>query len=319
MRLGIAGVAHVHAPSYPACLASCQGVRYQGYWDPNPQASESFGTGEPAFATLESLLEVCDAVIIAGTNQQHLPTALAALSAKKHVLCEKPLAPTVADAEAICVAANRANCVLMTAFPCPYSPAFQKALLRVRNGEIGELRAVCATNRGSFPGGWFVDLEHSGGGALLDHTVHVADLLRRLIGSEPTEVFSAVGNELKQSAVEDTAMLTLKYPGGLFATLDASWSRSPGYKTWGDVMLNIVGTTGVIELDLFGPGLDVYGGPNKSHRVDATGANLDLLMVQEFLSAIREGREPLTSGRDGLEAVRVAEMAYANKVMAGSA
>ncbi|MBL8048849.1 MAG: Gfo/Idh/MocA family oxidoreductase [Chthonomonas sp.] len=305
VRVGLAGVSHVHAGSYRACL----GDAYIGFWD---EDGGDFGRGETVFASLDALLDACDAVVIAGNNVSHRAIALAAFAQGKHVLCEKPLAPTIADAEAMIAAAKQADRVLMTAFPCPYSPAFERALARVQRGEIGTLKAVCATNRGTCPGGWFMDPAQSGGGALLDHSVHVADLLRRLLGEEPTSVAATVGNNLRQGAVEDTAMITMNYPSGVFATLDASWSRTSSYRTWGDVTLNIVGTEGVIEVDLFGPGIDVYSDTKPSHRMDSYGANLDDLMVKDFLRCIAEGGAPRCTGEDGLAATRVAEMAYAN-------
>lgn len=299
----MAGIAHVHAPSYRACL----GDHYVGYFEPDPSVT---GVGT-RFATLGEMLGAVDAVVIAGTNVDHRPFAEAAMAAGKHVLCEKPLAITEADAIAMMKLADEQKVVLMTAFPCPYSPAFDRAMARIQRGEIGEIKAICATNRGTCPNGWFMDRAKSGGGALLDHTVHVADLLRRILGSEPERVQASVGNNLVGGKVEDTAMLTINYPNGVFATLDASWSRTPSYRTWGDVTMNIVGTLGVIEVDLFGSGIDVFTSGQVTHRMDSVGANLDALMVRDFLHCVETGATPKCTGDDGRAATRVAEMAYA--------
>lgn len=147
---------------------------------------------------------------------------------------------------------------------------------------------------------------------MIDHVVHVADLLRDLLGSSPIQVQAQVGHNVYHQDWEDTAMVTLQYPGGVFATLDSSWSRPAGYKTWGDVTMNVVGERGVIELDMFGTEIQHYQNEGKSHVALGVGSNLDALMVDEFLSAIRENRPPLVTGRDGLDAVAVALAGYAS-------
>jgi predicted dehydrogenase len=257
-----------------------------------------------------ALLSIVDAVVIAGNNISHKEYALAAAEAGKHVLCEKPLATNSSDAQAMIDAANSAGVVLMTAFPCPFAPAFNRLVELARSGSMGKILAVCATNHGTCPMGWFVDSARSGGGAIMDHTVHVADLLNRLIGASPIVVSVQASSAMHNLSCEDIAMLTLDYGDGVFATLDASWSRIDGYKTWGDVTLKVVFEAGVIEVDLFRQGLDSYHNDGKSHQMVSYASNLDALMFAEFVSAIREKREPLTSGEDGLAAVKIVEQAY---------
>ncbi len=296
IQVGFLGVRHVHAPAYVAAL---QGLATLGpVHEPDQAASKGFGLNE---GTLDEVVNTCDAVIVAGTNVEHAPMARAALAAGKHVLCEKPLVTNESDGTMLVELARKHGCVLMTAFPCPYSPAFIKLQSKLK--DIGELRAICATNRGQCPGGWFVDPAQSGGGAIVDHTVHLADLLWRIIGEEPESVYVSSNNLMHENEVEDCAILTLRYKNGVFATIDASWSRPTAYKTWGDVTMNVVGDGGVLEANLFIQSLDVT---TDQHRQAEYGSNLDRLMVQEFLAAIAEKREPLTSGEDGLRACRVA-------------
>jgi predicted dehydrogenase len=209
-------------------------------------------------------------------------------------------------------AAEAAGRNLMTAFPCPFSPSFRAAETRFRNGEIGDLVAICATNRGTCPFDWFVDPALSGGGALIDHVVHVADLIRRLVASEPFKVVAKTSHNLYGAAWEDSALVHLEYPQDVFATLDSSWSRPLSYKTWGDVTMNIVGTQGVIELSLFNQSVDKFANGLKTHTLSPYGSNLDHLMVKEFIDAIREDRAPIITGADGRAALKVALDAYAS-------
>jgi predicted dehydrogenase len=305
VRVALLGVGHVHAPSYIRCLGSTEGVELVGYWDEKAQTDLAKRWDDRA-----ALLAACDAVVVAGENMDHADAIEAAAAAGKSVLCEKPLAATQEQAERIERCVRESGVLLMTAFPCPYSPAFEGAKAKVESGEIGKVLSVCATNHGKCPGGWFTDPARSGGGALIDHTVHVADLLRRLLGEDPSRIHAVTGTNMQGQGWEDTAMLTIEFPSGAFASLDASWSRPSSYKTWGDVTLKIVGEKGVIELDLFVQSLDLYSDRTGSHGSLGYGSNLDAAMVADFLRAHSSGKPPRATMRDGLAASGVAFAAY---------
>lgn len=312
LRLGLISAAHVHAPSYAWCAARLDRANFVGLWDDDAQRGSAFVErhGGEYFEDLNALFDSCDAVVVAAENTRHAPLAQRAAKAGKHILCEKPLATTMEDAEAMVEAAERAGVVLMTAFPCPYSPAFEKALATVERGDLGTIRAICATNRGTCPFGWFTDGALSGGGAMMDHTVHVADLLYRMLKRAPKTVQANIGRNMYGEVWEDSAIVNLEYGDGVFATIDASWSRLTTYKTWGDVTLNIVCDQGVVELDLFGQQFDFFGSGTATHRTMGYGSNLDLAMVGDFVSSVLDGRPPRVSGADGLEAARIAISGY---------
>lgn len=298
------GVAHVHAPSY---VHACSELAdYLGHWDKD---SRDLG-GSKRWDDRASLVEAADALVIAGENLDHAELIEVCASAGKPVLCEKPLAASAEQAKRIEKSIDASGTLLMTAFPCPFAPAFESALAKIEGGDIGRVLSVCATNHGKNPGGWFNEPDKSGGGAMIDHVVHVADLLRRILGEEPESVQAFTGSNMYAEQWEDTAMLTIGFPSGVFATLDASWSRPASYKTWGDVTLKILGEKGVIELDLFLQGLDWFDNGSGGHRHLGFASDLDTKMVAEFLSAVSAGRTPKTSMADGLAASRVALAAY---------
>lgn len=309
LRVGFLGIAHMHAWGYVSALRSCQDARVTAVWDAETPRKDTFAleNGLHQAESVEDLFDRVDAVVITSPNKSHVEHASLAAKGGKAILCEKPIVTTEQEATAM-RAAVAGKTLFMTAFPCRFSPAYQRLKERVKAGDIGAVQAICATNRGRCPGGWFVDPALSGGGAMIDHTVHVADLLRDLLGQEPTSVNAQIGNNMYGEDWEDTAMLTLQYPSGVFATLDSSWSRPKSFKTWGDVTMNVVGEKGVVEMDMFGQEVDTY---TTGHAVAGYGSNLDLLLVREWISAIQDQREPLTTLEDGLAASRVAVAAYA--------
>jgi len=312
VRIGVLTVAHVHTGSYVHCLKRNPDAELVGIWDDDQDRGKPYAESQdvPFFAELEDLLAQVDAVAVTSENLRHAELIERAAAAGKHVICEKPLAASEAEEARIRSAVESSGMKLMVAFPCRFSPAFQKLVDRVRAGEIGAIKAICATNRGSCPGGWFTQPEKSGGGAMIDHVVHVADLLRVLLGEEPSKVQAQIGNNVYGEAWDDTAMLTIEFPSGIFATLDSSWSRPKGFKTWGDVTMNVVGEHGIIELDMFGPAVDLYSNDGKSHRSMGYASDMDYLLFDEFVQAILADREPLIGMHDGLQAAKVAIKGY---------
>lgn len=309
-RIGILSTAHMHAFGYAQGLHSHPDASLAGAWDDDIARGKSFAEKFDIefFDNREALLSAVDAVVITSENRKHLENARAAAASKKPMLCEKPLVTT--EEEAAEMADIAAKVAVMTAFPCRFSPAYQRLKARVESGDIGRVLAVDATNHGACPFGWFVEEDKSGGGAMMDHTVHVADLLRDLLNENPISVYAQTANRIYGQAWEDTAMLHLTYASGVFAAIDASWSRPASYKTWGDVKMSVVGEKGVIELDMFSQGFDYYPADGK-HGLGSFGSDLDALLIASFLDAIVTG-EPRVTAEDGIQAARTALRGYAS-------
>ncbi len=312
LRVGLLTAAHLHVGGYAAACQRHSDVELIGMWDDNVERGKSFAVPRdiPFFEDLEDLFSKVDAIVVTSENMRHAELCVKAAEAKKHIICEKPLAPTEEHGQMILDAVEKAGVKLMTAFPCRFAPAFQNLKMRVERGDIGDIRAICATNRGRCPFGWFVEPELSGGGALIDHVVHVTDLLRDLLGEEPVRVQAQIGNNVYGKEWEDTAMLTIEFGSGIFATLDSSWSRPQSYHTWGDVTMNVVGDLGVIELDMFGQSVQKYTVGEVTHVSHSFGTDLDALMVNEFVRACLDDRPACVTGFDGMQAARVALAGY---------
>lgn len=318
LRVGVLSTAHVHAPSFVSAFRNHKSVSELTIWDDDQARGAAFAKERNIRfeSELSTVLEKCDAVVICSENVKHVDLIEAAVGAHVHVLCEKPIAASKVDLDRLACLTFEEGTVLMTAFPCPFSPTFKVLNNRVQSGEIGKVLSVCSTNQGTCPFGWFVEPSLSGGGAMIDHVVHVMDLLRRITGENPVSVQAQTGNNMYGQNWDDVAMVTVGFPSGIFATIDSSWSKPKGYKTWGNVTMNIVGSGGMAEADLFVQGMDVTRETGTQRQ--GTGSGLDGLMVSEFISAIEEKRLPSVTLEDGIWASKVAIAGYESVANGGS-
>jgi len=185
----------------------------------------------------------------------------------------------------------------------------------VRGGALGRVLALNGTNHGQIPGGWFLDPQLAGGGAVMDHTVHLADLLRWMLDAEVKSVYAEVDSFFGAGGTDDAAILTLELEGGsfadgAFATIDPSWSRGEGYPTWGDVTLRISGTSGVLDVDPFAQPLRTFDHETGAPLWSYMGEDMNALMLADFLRGVAEDDPSGASGLDGLRTLEVVLAAY---------
>ncbi len=326
LRIGLASFAHVHAAGYAALLRDRPDVELL-VADPDAATAPS---DEVRGAALADALGVrlapsyddlfaadLDAVVVCTENSRHRELVERAADAGVHVLCEKPLATTVEDAAAMVSACAEAGVLLMTAYPVRFHPGFGTLRESVRRGDLGRLLAVVGTNNGQAPldsRRWFVDPKLAGGGSLMDHTVHLADLLDDLLGEAPTSVYAQVNRVVHADEVdvETGGLVVLGYAGGLVATIDCSWSAPASYPSWGGLTLAVEGERGSVALDAFAEQLQVYDDSVGGLRWRPVGVDLDALMLDAFLRGVRTGSPVQPDGGVGLRTLRVVQAAYAS-------
>ena len=318
LSVGLVSAAHVHTDTYADILQSMPDVELLGLADQDAGRGRDFAAlhSIPFLGDLPALLALHpDAVIVTSENVYHRRDVEAVAAAGVHVLCEKPLATTVEDARAIVDSCARAGVKVMTAFPMRFSPAIRRIAASVAANDIGRVRAVSAVNQGQIPTrhrAWFGDRELAGGGALIDHIVHVLDLLRWLLHAEPTEVWATANHILHadRTEVETGAVVAVTFDDGTIATIDCSWSRPDNYPTWGGLGMEIVGERGVLDVDAFRQRFAVFDARDPGASWTYWGTDADRAMIGAFLGAIRDGTEPPVTGLDGLRAAEVVEAAY---------
>jgi 1,5-anhydro-D-fructose reductase (1,5-anhydro-D-mannitol-forming) len=247
-----------------------------------------------------------DAVVVCSENARHRELVEQAAAAGANVLCEKPLATTTSDAEALLTAVERAGVFLMVAFPVRFSASFVDLQAQLRQGRAGDILAIMSTNNGKMPAAesWFTDPDLAGGGCFVDHIVHCADLIDVLLGKRATSVH-AVSNAILHSEtgvrVETGGLVTITFDGGVIATIDCSWSQPMSAPNWGGLTLEVFGTKGSMKMSPFAS--HVGGNGNDGAIWLPYGADFDAAMIDEFLNGVREGRAPQPDGRVGLRTV----------------
>jgi len=323
INLGVISYAHPHAAKYTAAIAAgprtdLAGIAGLGI-NANLAAEEAERYGVPYYADYRDLLAQDDlAGVYVGTEPaRHLEVVRAAAARGKHVLCDKPIALTLAEADEIIRLAREAGVKLMV----PFNPRFQLPVMKVKaaldSGAAGELVSVLAIKYGKLPTkipgpadhGWLVDPAQAGGGGFFDIGIHAVDALRWLAGSEARRVYAHVGAALYPDLpVDDLGTMTVEFENGVVGALSAGWANPAGYPAWLDVRFEVLTTEGAFLID--SPYHDYWCyGPDRAEQQYWWRRDIDGL-VNEFAEAILEDREPAITGEDARAALVIALAAY---------
>ena len=280
-----------------------------------------------------------DVVSIGAPNHLHAPIAIAALKGGKHVLCEKPLARTGAEAEGIVRAATEADRAVHIAFTQRERGDVQALKRHVDEGNLGRIYHAKATwmRRNGIPGmgGWFTSKEMAGGGPLIDLGVHMIDMALYLMGEPEVETVScATYAELGPRGrggradfglmqgdspyeVEDLATAFIRLSGGATLNLEAGWAVYR--ESSDDFGVTLYGTDGGAEMKVKNYGTrdtvriytDVAGLPAVV-LPEIEPREGHLAVVRRFVETIRSGDWAGQFGEDGLRRARVIDACYAS-------
>ncbi len=319
LRMGLLSVAHLHADGYVGALRDLPGVEFVGFADEDQTRGEAFARQHQThfYPTYQALLaDNIDGVVICSENSRHLPLIELAAAARVGILCEKPLATTITDAERAVQVCDQAGVVLKTAFPMRFNAPAMEIHNLITRGGLGTVYAINGTNQGECPHhhrAWFVNPVLAGGGAVADHTVHLADMFRWMLNTEPVEVYAEANHILYADVapdVETGGIVSLKLADGTIATIDCSWSKPPYYPTWGGLAMDVIGSGGLATMNAFQQNLTVYRHSAGRAAFSGWGSNADRAMLEDFAAALRGEESRGASGIDGLRAVAVVMAAY---------
>jgi predicted dehydrogenase len=318
MKIGIMSFAHLHAEAYIQNLHAIDGVEVLGIADEDAERGSRFaGLFQTRYYdSYEQLLDdQPDGVIVCSENSKHRPLVEMAATRGVHVLCEKPLATTLDDAQAILNACSNAGVILMMAFPMRFSAPIVEFKQQLDSGALGLVYCMNTTNQGRMPvheRSWFVDPVLAGGGAIMDHTVHLADIMRWCMNSEVVEVYAQANRILYADMVEvETAgLLMLTFQNGVFASVDCSWNKPFNYPTWGGLTMEIISERGLTTIDAFSQNLNQFRQDPPNNLWAYWGSDANKAMIEEFIAAIEEQRQPMVTGEDGYRALEITLAAY---------
>ncbi|MGE7119442.1 Gfo/Idh/MocA family protein [Peribacillus sp. NPDC046944] len=258
-----------------------------------------------------------DVVSVCTPNYLHAPITIAALEAGKHVLCEKPMATSLEDAEKMNEAAIKSGKILMIGHNQRFVPSHQKAKKLIESGELGKIYSFRTAFGHSGPETWSVDGENSWFfkkdqaviGAMGDLGVHKADLLRYVLGEEFVEVGAFVETSAKQQAdVDDSAACILRTGSGIIGTLTASWSYAKE-----DNATVIYAEKAVLRLeDDPKYSLIIHHKNGKTEtfelggiQTNDSGGQHDTGVISHFIKSVVNNEEPLVTGIEGLQSLKV--------------
>ncbi|WP_226655770.1 Gfo/Idh/MocA family protein [Pseudalkalibacillus hwajinpoensis] len=322
LKIGVIGCGsiakHRHLPEYAAnrqikIVAVCDIVK--------TRADETAVLyGAKSYESYEELLQnsEVEAVSVCTPNYLHAPISIAALKAGKHVLCEKPMATSRADAEEMIETASTSGKKLMIAHNQRFVPSHVKAREILASGEIGKVYSFRTAFGHPGPEGWSVDGKDSWFfekdkafiGAMGDLGVHKTDLIRYLLNEEIVEVGSFVETSAKEFAtVDDNAVCILKSESGIIGTLAASWAYTAKednstiiyaekaiLRLEEDPVNSLVvqyQTGEVVKYELGGIQTNESGGQSSSQVVD------------HFIDSILRDKDVPVSGTEGMNSLQV--------------
>ncbi len=244
-----------------------------------------------------------DAVYVALPNSMHAEYTIRAAKAGKHVLCEKPMATSVADCEKMIAACKAANVKLMIAYRCHYEPTNLRAVKLIRDGSLGQVQAIQSAfgfNIGK--GEWRLSKALAGGGPLYDVGIYSLNACRYLTSEEPDHISayaSVIDHDGRFNEVEENVAWTMRFPSGIVASCTTTYGANM------DGYFRVYGSKGWLQVD------NAFAYEGLHLRAEYAGTKLDELNpardpshfqaeAEHFSHCIQTGQEPQSPGEEGL-------------------
>jgi UDP-N-acetylglucosamine 3-dehydrogenase len=309
--IGVGAIGQNHA----RVMRGADRVNFVGIADADPVVARRVAQlhNVPAFASLEELLEkgTPDLVTVAVPTGLHYEVGLKLIDRGIHVLMEKPIASTVEQGEELVAKAQEKGVILAVGHIERFNPAVMELRRRLREGMAGRIYKLLSQRLSPYPP------RIRDAGVVIDLASHDIDLMRYLV-AEP--IVRLYGETLQgiNSDREDMFDGLLKFQGGAVGVLDVNWMTPKKVRR-----LTVTGARGLFECDLLSQELFFFENESAPSQWDALsvlrgvseGNVLGIRIqrheplvaeVNDFVSAVRDRREPTVTGKDGLETLRVA-------------
>jgi len=317
MRIGLIGCGNIGVNAHVPGVKANEGMVIVAAADPTPERLAAAGEAAELsdgdlYADWRDLLarDDIDAVIVATPQRFRPEIVIAAAKAGKHILAEKPLALTPADAQAMIDAARENGVTLGTVHNYHFMPVYAEIKEVLDSGEIGEPEVAVMNYLGvedrpgtaAYVPRWRHNAADSGGGVLTD-MLHIVYLAHWIMGGPPTSVSAFVDRRLDADGdVEDIALVRYTYPTG-HAFVNMAWGKGPGG-------VEIGGTKGRIVMETVDDGTHPFVPATRLRVVGEQGVRSwepgvppaygMVAILNDFREAVEQGREPIASGEAGL-------------------
>lgn len=328
LKVGIVGCGTIAQRRHIPEFAANEHCQLTAFWSPTPGKAEKMAQkyGAVGYTDLDAFLDSgLDAISVCSTNATHSQITVKALDKGIHVLCEKPMATTMEECQAMVDAAKRNGKKLMIAQNQRFASVHQEARKRIAAGEIGQLLSFDSVYGHAGPedwlgsaNPWFFDKEKSVFGAMADIGIHKTDLLHYLLG-EPIVKVSAMLRTMDKKypngeliAVDDNAFCLYQTASGVPGTLHVSWTQ---YGT--EINSTVIqGTKGVIrcyddpEYDFI---IEKVGQPTEKLQLGMAMTNEEQRagkltnsgVIDSFVDCIVNDTVPAVSGEEAFKAMKV--------------
>jgi predicted dehydrogenase len=316
--IGLGRIAGHFMPAVHSSTSSLITGLVSGHRDKAERIAAEYGVPSKSIYNYENFDEIVrnpaiDAVYVALPNSMHAEYTIRAAKAGKHVLCEKPMSASVADAEAMIAACKAARVKLMIAYRCHYEPTNLKAIQLVRTGALGSVQAIESSFGFNIsPGEWRLSKKLAGGGPLFDVGIYSLNACRYLTGEEPANIAanaSVIDQDGRFNEVEENVSWTMKFPSGIVASCATTYGANM------EGFYRVHGSKGWLEVD----SAFVYQGLRL--RADCATGQLDelnpardpshfLAEADHFTHCIQNGLEPQSPGEEGLRDMRCIAQIY---------
>lgn len=290
-----------------------------GHRDKAERVAAQYGVPRNAIYNYQNYEQIAhnpdvDAVYIALPNGMHAEYTVRAAQSGKHVLCEKPMANSVAECEQMIAACKKAQRKLMIAYRCRLEPTNLRAVQLIRDGYVGKLQII-DTGFGFTiaPGEWRLNRKMAGGGPMVDVGIYSLQACRYLSGEEPAEVsanWSVIDRDGRFTEVEENLNWTMRFPSGVLATCYTSYGancgntyRATGSKGW--VELGPAFTYDGIRMKSEGQESAAIAQPATDRYPDQFSREAD-----HFAECILGDHEPVTPGEEGLRDEKLIQAIY---------
>ena len=255
-----------------------------------------------------------DAVYIALPNSMHAEYTIRAANAYKHVLCEKPMATSVKDCQAMISSCKAAGKKLMIAYRCQYEPTNLQAIQMIKDGKLGKIQAIESANGfNERAGEWRLNRKLAGGGPLMDVGIYSLNACRYLTGEEPNHLegySSNIDDDGRFDTVEENVSWTMRFPSGIVASCNTTYGANmPGF-------YRVHGSKGFLHVEpaFSYEGLHLKAQISGEPPIDMPNTSQDpsqfVTEADYFSDCVLRNQEPKSNGEEGLRDTQLMAKIY---------